>query len=415
MIVVLIISDMVLFSCTKETVSIATTTGATSTTTPSVDGISATLASVRQYTVDNQVTSATAALFYNMYASAKTSVMVGQQEAYLHGYGMADGYRTTSDMYLGCGKDPAINGSDFMFITSKMNTAGSWWQQQETQIVEAVKSSYAKGIINTFCWHYYEPYDGNSFYANGINADTLLLDFPSILPGGVNHKSFTQSLRKIASIANELTDANGQPIPFIFRPFHECNGNWFWWGAPYCTPAQYKQGYQFVVTYLRDSLNVHTILYEYSPNDYDSSPYASITSSTTYFDRYPGDAYVDIVGFDGYNDVAQGASGASALAAKLQFISNYAGTHHKIAALAETGFQFPSSSAPSSFFTSALYAGYSTSGAHIGYMMFWYNTQTAYYVPTSVCPEVTDFKNFVGNSSVLLNGQTGNMFTFPTK
>ena len=75
-------------------------------------------------------------------------------------------------------------------------------------------------------------------------------------------------------------------IPVIFRPFHELNGSWFWWGGKNCTPEEIKQLYRFTVAYLRDQKNVHNLLYAYNTDRF--------TTKEDYLERYPGDEWVDI-------------------------------------------------------------------------------------------------------------------------
>ncbi len=74
------------------------------------------------------------------------------------------------------------------------------------------------------------------------------------------------SLDNIATFANGLKDANGNLIPVLYRPLHEANGSWFWWGAKNTTPSEYKELYRYIVEYLRDKKDVHNFLYVYSPN-----------------------------------------------------------------------------------------------------------------------------------------------------
>jgi mannan endo-1,4-beta-mannosidase len=50
-------------------------------------------------------------------------------------------------------------------------------------------------------------------------------------------------------------------LMLIVCPFHEFDGDWFWWGKAHSSVADYKTLYQFTVTYLRDSLGVHNFLY----------------------------------------------------------------------------------------------------------------------------------------------------------
>ena len=55
--------------------------------------------------------------------------------------------------------------------------------------------------------------------------------------------------------------------------------------------ADYALLWQYTVHYLRDVRGVHNALYVYAPN-------APFSSARDYLDRYPGDAYADVFGFD---------------------------------------------------------------------------------------------------------------------
>ena len=102
-------------------------------------------------------------------------------------------------------------------------------------------------------------------------------------------------LDQIAEYNKTLIGKNGEQIPVIFRPWHEFDGDWFWWGKKYCTAEQFKELYRFTVTYLRDTCHVHNFLYAFSPD-------VNFTSEKEYLERYPGDEYVDIIAMDNYWD-----------------------------------------------------------------------------------------------------------------
>ena len=80
----------------------------------------------------------------------------------------------------------------------------------------------------------------------------------------------------------------------MFRPFHEATGSWFWWGAAFCDAETYKSVYKYTVEYLRDKKEVHNFLYLYGPG-------SEAVSEEEYGIRYPGDEYVDVIGFDMYD------------------------------------------------------------------------------------------------------------------
>ena len=380
---------------------------------PAIQDDPLTTANTATYMVDANATKETAALFYNLKKLAKTKVAIGQQDAFNSFYEDAGG---DSDIKKNTGFDPALLGSDFMFITDKNNNgqADNWFYQQELKITADVKAAYAKGIINTFCWHLREPNNEDSFYAADMSADEKATAFKSILPGGTNHEWYKKKLDKIASVVLNLKGSNGELIPIIFRPFHEFDGSWFWWGANFCTPEEYKTAYQFTVDYLKNTKGVHNILYAFSPDN-------SYTTAESYLSRYPGDKYVDVLGMDNYGDFNnQGSSGAKNANLKLKMISTLAHNKVKIAALTETGYQVTSTNPPiTDWFSNYLYTALNDHSTFdvpvisISYVMFWNNSKDAYYVPNNAVSNATDFKTFAAKPKSALLNSLPKMYEMP--
>ena len=358
----------------------------------------------RTYMADAGATNETVALFYNLKQLGKTKYLIGQQDAFNAFYNNAGG---NSDIKKATGSDPALLGSDFMFITDDRNDGtpnNQWWHEQEVKITADAKAAYNKGIVNTFCWHLREPFHGETFYAADMTADEKATAFASILPGGSNHAYFKTKLDKVADVLNNLKGDDGKLIPVIFRPFHEFDGSWFWWGAAYVTPDQYKQAYQFVVTYLRDTKSVHNIIYAFSPDN-------SYTSDATYLSRYPGDEYVDVLGMDNYGDFSNGSTAGVNLAnAKLKMISDLAKTKVKIAAMTETGYRVTADNSPiNGFFNTNIYNALTANNVEVAYVMFWANDQTGYYV----APSGTDFPLFAQKTESVLQNNIPDIYSMP--
>lgn len=359
------------------------------------------------FMVDANATKETAALFYNLKRLGKTKTAIGQQDAFNSFYQDAGG---DSDIKKNTGYDPAVLGSDFMFITDKNNTnqADNWFYLQEQKIISDVKAAYAKGIINTFCWHLREPNKEASFYAADMTTEEKATAFKSILPGGANNEWYKKKLDKIASVVLSLKGANGELIPIIFRPFHEFDGSWFWWGANFCTPEEYKQAYQFTVDYLKNTKGVHNILYAFSPDN-------SYTTEANYLSRYPGDKYVDVLGMDNYGDFDnQGTAGSGRANTKLKVISDLAKTRIKIAALTETGFRVTSSNTPiANWFSTYLYDALTTNEVQVSYVMFWNNDKDGYYVPTGSVSNAGDFKAYSSKAKSTVLNTLPKMYEMP--
>lgn len=388
------------FSCSKETEETTLVNESTTTTTLRIQNR-------RKDMVDLKATNETAALFYNLKELAKTKFAIGQQDAFNGFYQNIGG---ESDIKKSTAYDPAVLGSDFMFITDKNNNgqADNWFYQQELKITNDVKAAYAKGMINTFSWHLREPNREESFYSSDMTEAEKSTAFKSILPGGVNHNWYKLKLDKIASVVLNLKGSQGELIPIIFRPFHEFDGSWFWWGANFCTEAEYKALYQFTVDYLKNTKGVHNIIYAFSPDN-------SYTTSTAYLSRYPGDAYVDVLGMDNYGDFNnQGQAGSDQANAKLKILSDLAISKTKIAALTETGYRVTiTTPAIANWFSTFLYNALTNNNIQVSYVVFWNNNNDGYYVPTPSTSNVADFTNFATKSKSALVNSLPNMYVLP--
>lgn len=367
-----------------------------------------TTTNVKTYMVDPNATPETVALFYNLKKLAKTKFAIGQQDAFNSFYN--NGSSAQSDIKKTTGYDPALLGSDFMFITDKNNNgqANNWFYQQEVIITDDVKEAYTKGMINIFCWHLREPNKEDSFYASDMTDAVKTTAFKSILPGGVNNAWYKTKLDKIASVVSNLKGSNGELIPIIFRPFHEFDGSWFWWGANYCSPEEYKAAFQFTVDYLKNTKGVHNILYAFSPDN-------SYSTSTNYLSRYPGDAYVDVLGMDNYGDFNnQGQTGSDRANAKLKMISDLAVTKVKITALTETGYQVTTTTPViNGWFSTYMYNALTANNIEISFVMFWNNTTSGYWVPTPTDSNAADFKTFATKPKSTLVNTLPKMYTLP--
>ncbi len=84
--------------------------------------------------------------------------------------------------------------------------------------------------------------------------------------------------------------------PIILAPFHEMNGNWDPWDGTVGqnTPAKVVSAWKHVRTVFG---NVPNVQFAWTVNN-GSVPNTAANAITAY---YPGDAYVDIVGIDGFN------------------------------------------------------------------------------------------------------------------
>jgi len=362
---------------------------------------------IRSYLVNSNATSETVALFYNLKAISRTKFIIGQQDAFSSFY---NGIGGESDIKKTTGSNPGLLGSDFMFITDDKNDENptNWFFQQEKIIVNDVIEAYNQGMVNIFVWHLREPYQGEEFYTGNMSDFQKNNALKSILPGAANHEYYKDKLRKVAKIANALIGDDGKKIPIIFRPFHEFDGDWFWWGKPYCTADEFKTIWRFTVDYLTNDLGVDNMLFAFSPD-------SKLLSEDNYLSRYPGDDYVDILGMDNYRDFSSGNQTELDKANyKLQIISNLASTKVKIAALTESC-DFRTDGQPDSdFYSKDLYGVLTKNKVEIGFMMFWSNNQNTYCTPPpNQRGDADDFLTFVNKPDVLLANDLPALYALP--
>ncbi len=371
---------------------------------PAVDSVPS-LSSVRSWLVDKNATEQTAALFYNLKKVSKTNILFGHQDATKRGVTDAATQWANeqhlpavssekSDVKEVTGAYPAVYGHDFLHIANF--TDGAWFDY-EAQIAKRLTiEAYNRGGVNTYAWHYNNPVSEGSFYW----AQSPVEAVSKIIPGGSHHQVYKNSLSEVGDFAKSLVGADGKLVPVIFRPFHEFDGDWFWWGATHCTPEDYKRLYQFTVTYLRDTLGVHNFLYAWSPDK-------NFSSQSQYLARYPGDDYVDVVGSDNYGDLSDGSSPATA-SGKMKIVSDYAIAKNKVAALTETG--STSNLAMTNWYTGKLLPVLKQQQLQLAYVLVWANTKNNYYTPYRNHPAQADFINFRNDNYVIFSDRLRNMY-----
>lgn len=346
--------------------------------------------------VDMNATPRTQALFHNMFNNLGKGIMLCHQDdpAYGHDwYGKAGG----SDVKAVAGDYPAMVGWELghLEIGAPYNLDSVYF----TDMKRLMREVYERGGINTISWHGDNIVTGKTAW--DCAQDSVVR---SILPGGSNHAKFLTRLDRLAAFFHDLKDEKGELFPVIFRMYHEHTGSWFWWGAKQCTPDEYDQLYRMTVSYLRDVKGVHNILYAFSP--------AGITTEAEFLSRYPGDDWVDVVGFDNYcsmdNTKASNDNFMKSVAEGLKVVTAYAKRTNKIPIMAETGME---SIGNPNFFTQVLLP--TIEPFNISYVLLWRNAFTMknhFYVPFPGNPAADDFKKFTESKRIFMSKNMPDMY-----
>ena len=249
----------------------------------------------------------------------KSGVMTGHQDdpIYGHNWNLEKG---RSDVKEVCGDYPAVMGFELgdLELGKAKNLDGVPFDRMRQEI----KAQNRRGGIVEISWHPNNPVTGKNAW------DTEGRPVGEILPGGKLCKEFAQRMKRVARFLASLRDDKGQPIPVIFRPWHEMGGGWFWWGKNSCTTDQYKQLYVYTYQFMkRQGLN--NLVWGFSPNTGDASLEI----------YYPGDKYVDLLGVDLYDFEGSAENYTKTIERELSLLTEMGKKHQKLIALTETGSQ----------------------------------------------------------------------------
>ena len=174
-------------------------------------------------------------------------------------------------------------------------------------------------------------------------------------------------VRRIAAFINGLVDASGRPIPVILRYPHEMDGGWFWWSK--CTKDEFIRLCRVEADALRRLCGDRRILFAYTPDRRWQE--LGESGERGFLGWYPGDEYVDIVGFDDYSigkgtDVAAADWSEAETLRKMRLVSAFARERGKVACLSECGLK----DAPYDFY-SRLYRLMTSEGVDFAFADTW--------------------------------------------
>jgi mannan endo-1,4-beta-mannosidase len=195
------------------------------------------------------------------------------------------------------GKTPVVFSSDWGH--AKAGDTDSYLARPD--IVDEAARQHRMGSIVTLCWHAVPPTadepitfrpQGRAAPESLASVQGRLLDqqFKDVLtPGTKLYKHWCKQVDSVAVYLKKLRDAH---VPVLWRPYHEMNGDWFWWGGrrgKYSTAALYRQLFDRLVKHHK----LNNLIWVWSMD----RPNKSEMRFSNYF---PGSRYVDVLALDVY-------------------------------------------------------------------------------------------------------------------
>lgn len=198
------------------------------------------------------------------------------------------------------GKYPAIMGGDLMDYSPSRVERGT----RPAGTVEKLIDEARAGSIITISWHWNAPAGlidkeltddrGNKFDARwykGFNTNATTFDVAAALanPQSEEYRLLIRDIDVISAEMKKLADAG---VPVLWRPLHEAEGKWFWWGAK--GPEACNQLWRLMYERMTQHHQLHNLIWVW--NSIDPA-------------WYPGDDVVDIIGVDAYTAISDPLAG----------------------------------------------------------------------------------------------------------
>lgn len=210
-----------------------------------------------------------------------------------YGHSTLSGQQDSADIRIVLDKTgvrPAIYSYDlFDYTTLAVNALGTPTDKTEN-FINKIKND---GHIASLLLHWHSPIDAksttnpcptpqgscwwNSFYTEhtDFNLAAALAN-----PDGAEYQALITDIDLIAVQLKKVQAAN---IPVLWRPLHEADGGWFWWGAS--GAESFKSLWRLMYSRLTYHHGINNLVWVW-------------TNETV--DWYPGDDVVDIVSIDAY-------------------------------------------------------------------------------------------------------------------
>ncbi|WP_049782656.1 glycoside hydrolase family 26 protein [Maribacter sp. HTCC2170] len=234
---------------------------------------------------DKQADISSRYLMQRIRAIPNSGYAFGHQDATAYGMGWKnEGDIYKSDVHEVVGDHPAIYGFELGHL--ELGHSHNLDTVNFDLMRKLIKKAHNDGGIITISWHPDNPVTKKSAWDPSPAVS-------QVLEGGLLSPKYRAWLTRIAGFIKSLKTKSGKSIPVVFRPYHEMNGSWFWWGQGNCTPKDFKLLWRETFEFFTNTHNVHNLLYCYSSD--------AVKSEKEYLDFYPGDDYVDILGMDLYH------------------------------------------------------------------------------------------------------------------
>ncbi|HME01350.1 MAG TPA: glycosyl hydrolase [Terriglobia bacterium] len=196
-------------------------------------------------------------------------------------------------VYAITAKYPAIWGSDFGFTDDEDKDS----ILHRDLMIEEAKKQAAAGSIIYLCWHMLrptedEPGQPGASWRGSVQARLTDDQWQELITSDTPlHQRWERYMDTAAQYLKQLQAAH---IPVLWRPMHENNGNFFWWGGR-PGPAGTAQLYREVYARMVHVHQLDNLIWVWNQN--------GPAPSGEFYNYFPGQQYADVISYDNYRDL----------------------------------------------------------------------------------------------------------------
>lgn len=184
----------------------------------------------------------------------------------------------TQQAYSITGQWPGLWGGEMMFRADD--------QANRQRVVDQAKAQWAAGSLVALTWHACSPTGGATCeFEGGVKTRISDAQFLQVVTGGTALNATWRS--RMAAVVPYLRQLKDAGVPVLWRPFHEMNETWNWWGARPGANGGAKI-FQQMKDYF-DSQGLDNLIWVWNVQDNPTANWSQY---------YPGANYVDVVSLD---------------------------------------------------------------------------------------------------------------------
>jgi mannan endo-1,4-beta-mannosidase len=188
---------------------------------------------------------------------------------------------TANEIQLQTGQWVGIAGFDYYetYLNMPKTQPALFKPPRWKAINEFAKTYWEMGGLVTISCHMTNPWDGGLAWGKAARFEDLL---------STNTTAHARYMEQVDEVARGLADLQDAGVVVLFRPFHEMQGDWFWWGGR--NPDVFRKVWINLFEYYTQKKRLHNLIWIWSPN-----------GNSPALEYYPGTPYVDMTGLDIYS------------------------------------------------------------------------------------------------------------------